>query len=219
MAGIRKAWSWRKLALAGVAAGAALLAGGCNNDVKTENEALKTQLAQTQTERDQNRDLLAQAEARNNEMRAQMDQMSREKAATPPPAVQGGDAGKPDKTPKMNKSEDVVIEIAGDVLFGPGSDVLTAAGKKELDGVAKTIKNKHSGNRIRVEGYTDSDPIKKSKWPSNEALSLARAQAVEKYLASKGISDSRMSSVGRGAANPKKTKAASRRVEIHILAK
>jgi outer membrane protein OmpA-like peptidoglycan-associated protein len=38
-----------------------------------------------------------------------------------------------------------------------------------------------------------------------------------KYLESKGISSSRLSAVGRGAANPKKSKAESRRVEIIIL--
>jgi outer membrane protein OmpA-like peptidoglycan-associated protein len=107
--------------------------------------------------------------------------------------------------------------VAGDVAFGPGQATLTAAGKRELDQIARDINRKHSGQRVRVEGYTDTDPVRRSKWGSNEALSQARADSVEKYLISKGVSNSRITAVGMGAKNPKATKASSRRVEIVIV--
>lgn len=104
--------------------------------------------------------------------------------------------------------------VSGDVLFDSGQATLKAGAKKELDKVASTIKNKHAGASVRVEGYTDSDPVKKSKWGSNEALSEARAESVAKYLKSKGISN--VTSTGMGSSNPKSTKALSRRVEIVV---
>lgn len=54
------------------------------------------------------------------------------------------------------------------MLFGPGSAALTAGGKKEIDTVIATIKSRHQGDTIRVEGYTDSDPIKKSSYGTNK---------------------------------------------------
>ncbi len=211
-----------KLALMTSVALAAIGLGGCNNDVKTENEALKSQIAQTQTERDQNKQLLDQSEAQKNELRAQNEELQRTKATMQQPMVDsgnGGGGGGGGKTPPAKKAtaRDVVIEVAGDVAFAPGQAVLSAAGKKELNTVAATLKSKYPKNQLRVEGYTDSDPVKKSSFGSNEALSKARAVAVEKYLASKGVSASRMTAVGRGSANAKSTKAASRRVEIHVL--
>jgi chemotaxis protein MotB len=72
---------------------------------------------------------------------------------------------------------------------------------------------------VRVEGYTDSDPLvkTKAKWGSNEGLSEARAESVRAYLISKGISSGRVSAVGMGAAKPKATKKDSRRVEIVVV--
>jgi len=207
-----------KLALMTSVALAAVGLGGCNNDVKTENEALKAQIAQTQTERDQNKQLLDQSEAQKNELRAQNEELQRTKATMQQPAADSGTGGGGSTpAPRRAPARDVVIEVAGDVAFAPGQAVLSAAGKKELNSIATTLKSRYPKNQLRVEGYTDSDPVRKSSFGSNEALSKARAVAVEKYLASKGVSASRMTTVGRGSANAKSTKAASRRVEIHVL--
>ena len=78
------------------------------------------------------------------------------------------------------------------------------------------------GSRVTVEGHTDSDPIKKSKWDSNEALSLARAEEVKKLLRQAGVGDNRISAVGMGArqsvarGSTERAKAQNRRVEIFI---
>jgi outer membrane protein OmpA-like peptidoglycan-associated protein len=109
--------------------------------------------------------------------------------------------------------------IAGDVLFASGSDAIKSEAKKTLDRVASEIKRNYAGAVIRVEGYTDSDPLvkTKAKWGTNDRLSQARADAVRGYLVSKGVSGSRVEAMGYGSAKPKATKAASRRVEILVI--
>ena len=93
-----------------------------------------------------------------------------------------------DNTSTSRRGGDLVVEVAGDVLFDPGSITLKSTSKRTLDRVARVILDRYRGNTIRVEGYTDTDPLKKTagKYDSNEELSAKRALAVEKYLVSKG---------------------------------
>ena len=128
--------------------------------------------------------------------------------------VDGGGEDKP-KEPKPAPTSER-FTLSGDVLFEPGQATLKSSAKKSIDTVIAQIKAKHKSGTIRVEGHTDSDPIKKAKFASNQALSEARAEAVRKYMISKGIAASRIESVGYGAKKPLKTKAASRRVEIVV---
>jgi flagellar motor protein MotB len=190
-----------------------------------------------------NKQAAADAEQESAELRqknAQLEQSLRERDATiaelqrnqtqqvqPAPANDFAAGGSPRGARTGDFGSDVGVDqtregtrltIAGDVLFASGQTTLKDSAKKTLDKVASELKSsRYNQYSIRVDGYTDSDPIRKSKWASNEALSEARASTVEKYLASKGVSSSRISAVGRGSANPKSTKAASRRVEIFIL--
>lgn len=201
----------KRAALAAVSVLALTLVGGCNNEMKDENARLKGEVEQLRTE---NQSLAQQNQA----TQAQVQQMQAtvESLKTAPPTATTGGGGGSSRSSRGSSGGEV-ITIAGDVAFGSGQATLTPAGRKELDGIAARIKREHPSNDIRIEGFTDSDPIRKSKWGSNEALSQARAEAVEKYLQSKGVNNS-MSAVGRGAASPKSSKAASRRVEIKILA-
>jgi outer membrane protein OmpA-like peptidoglycan-associated protein len=128
-----------------------------------------------------------------------------------------GDFG-PGTTSRRDQG-DLVVEVAGDVLFDSGSITLKSSAKKTLDQVASRIRSDYSGHTIRVEGYTDSDPLNKTKgkYKDNEELSAQRALAVERYLVSKGVSSSSVYSAAFGPAKAKGTKKASRRVEIVIL--
>lgn len=225
MAGLLSRLSLASFALV---AGAGLVLGGCtqqkakqadlmneNTTLRKESDELKDQLAKEQAARQQAEAEKAAALARAQEAASKMTQV------TPGPGPDYGNTnnngGGGGKRGGGSPQGNVVITVAGDVLFGPGQATLSAAGKKELDGVAAQIKRDYRSNRIRIEGYTDSDPVKRSSWGSNEKLSAARAVAVEKYLATKGINKNRMESVGMGSANPKSTKKDSRRVEIVIL--
>jgi len=113
----------------------------------------------------------------------------------------------------------IVVRVPGDVLFNSGSDALRKNAKATLDQIAGVIKSTYGSNLVRVEGYTDSDKLVKTKkkWGSNENLSAARALTVESYLVSKGIDNNRIYSAAFGPSNPKGTKKDSRRVEIVIL--
>jgi flagellar motor protein MotB len=99
----------------------------------------------------------------------------------------------------------------GDSLFASGSDVLSANAKKSVDGAIRGV---NKGASLRVEGFSDSKPITKSKWASNEALSQARADAVRKYLSSKGYGS--VDAIGYGAVS-RNGKSPSRRVEIVVV--
>ena len=76
---------------------------------------------------------------------------------------------------------------------------------------------------MRVEGHTDSDPIKSTQYPSNWELSSARASSVVRYLIDRfKFSPSLFSAIGyadtrplESAISPKDP--ANRRVEILIL--
>jgi OOP family OmpA-OmpF porin len=95
---------------------------------------------------------------------------------------------------------------------------LRPAGKAKLDENVKVLTTYPDIN-VEIAGYTDS--IGTAKY--NMGLSKRRAATVKKYLESKGIADSRMTSKGFGETHPvasNKTaagRAKNRRVEILIL--
>jgi len=117
--------------------------------------------------------------------------------------------------------------VGADVLFNAGRATLTSKGKSKLSSIISTLRNNYPGMDVRVMGYTDGDPIVKSKklWKDNLDLSANRAMEVTRYLRSKGISAEKIETVAMGAThfvkpNTSKTgKAANRRVEILVVKK
>jgi outer membrane protein OmpA-like peptidoglycan-associated protein len=192
----------RTFALIVLAAGAVL--GGCNNNKKAQ----ALQLAQLT---DENQTLREENERLNNDYKTASERaaaLESENATLKTGGGAGGGGG------------DRVLTIAGDVAFGPGQISLTAAGKREVDKIIDIIKSQYSSNRIEVAGFTDSDPLKKTKdkYTDNENLSVQRALAVERYMNSQGVSEDQTHSAGYGKSHPKGSKKDSRRVEIRILA-
>jgi len=55
---------------------------------------------------------------------------------------------------------------------------------------------------MRVDGHTDKRPITSSQYASNWELSTARAIAVVKYLASRGIPEDRLAAAGFAEFSP-----------------
>jgi len=209
--------------------GVALLAGvigmgGCKNvskaeydNVINENNELRSKLADEQKARQEAESRNASLEQENKDFAA----MSSGKGASAAKGNANLGFENGDGVTSFQRGSDVVVEVAGDVLFDSGSATLKGSAKKTLDKVAGVIKGRYSANMIRVEGYTDSDPLKKTKdkWENNERLSGERALAVEQYLGTKGIAKSQIYYAGFGAARPKSSKKESRRVEIVILGK
>lgn len=86
-----------------------------------------------------------------------------------------------------------------------------------LDELADYLKRKPLV-RIRIEGHTDNQ----GSDAQNQLLSERRAKAVMNYLIGKGISQSRMTAVGKGEAVPiadnatEEGRAKNRRTEVHL---
>ncbi|MCE5228588.1 OmpA family protein [bacterium] len=87
-------------------------------------------------------------------------------------------------------AEIVVRELPNHILFQSGKAVLTDKGKQVLRELADELRAQYSGQQIIVEGHTDSQPIRHSKWSSNWNLGATRATAVVDYLVKNcGIAD------------------------------
>ncbi|MBL8954626.1 MAG: OmpA family protein [Myxococcaceae bacterium] len=112
----------------------------------------------------------------------------------------------------------VVITLSGSVLFASGKSQLLNTAQTKLDQVATTLKDEADGQRITVEGHTDS--VGSDVY--NEQLSLARATAVRDYLVSRGVKAERIEAKGLGETKPlvdnssSENRANNRRVEIVI---
>ena len=122
--------------------------------------------------------------------------------------------------PRSNGQQQILI--SSDITFRPGQATLTTNAEKALAKVAKVLKE-GDYRAIRVEGHTDSDPIRKSGWKSNKELSLERAKRVSGALARHGIPNGLMEVAGFGSDDPlveNKTaagKAKNRRVVITVI--
>ncbi len=204
--GVRRI-SW--IGIFGLAAAAML--GGCNAISPAEYDAA---LAEAQELRDQNATLASQLQECETRYAALENQNRdlQQRAATDPQMDFGAGT-----SVRRGAAGELIVEVAGDVLFDSGSVTLKPASKQTLDRIASVLSRQYAGNIIRVEGYTDTDPIVKSKWVTNERLSAERALAVESYLVSKGVDNNRIYAAGFGPARQRATKAQSRRVEIVVL--
>jgi len=117
------------------------------------------------------------------------------------------------------RGDETVIDLPNDVFFASGSATLSREGDKTMGAVMDYIRKHHAGGRIRVEGHSDSDPIRrtKSKYHCNWELSFERAHAVAHYLVDKGRLDpARLVCEAHGEHHPVEpgNKAKNRRVEI-----
>jgi OOP family OmpA-OmpF porin len=107
---------------------------------------------------------------------------------------------------------DVVLR---DVHFEFDSATLTSDAERVLDGVADKL-SANENVSVRLEGHTDS--IGSEAY--NLDLSQRRAESVKEYLASQGVSPSRMRAIGYGEEQPIATnetaagRAQNRRVEL-----
>ncbi len=123
---------------------------------------------------------------------------------TPPPIIQ-----------KLIEKQPVILE---GVEFDFDKATLRPASDATLDDVAASLRD-WPEIRVEIGGYTDS----KGRDAYNLALSNRRAASVKAYLVSKGVSASRLESVGHGEADPiadNTTDAGrqkNRRVELHKI--
>jgi len=119
----------------------------------------------------------------------------------------------------------LVITFVAEVLFDSGKSKLKKESMPILDKVAGVIREEVPDNNVGIEGYTDNQPIKYSRWKSNWELSSHRALSVLHYLESKGVNPEMLSAIGYGQYHPVVSndtpagRRKNRRVEVVILPK
>ncbi|MGK7389681.1 MAG: OmpA family protein [Candidatus Cyclobacteriaceae bacterium M2_1C_046] len=121
------------------------------------------------------------------------------------------------------KDGKVYVSLAEQLLFGSGSTVVDANGKKALQQLANAIKGQ-TDLRIMVEGHTDDVPISgTSKYmKDNWDLSVMRATSIVRILTDAGVAPDQVIAAGKGEFSPvttnetKEGRAKNRRTEIVI---
>ena len=132
-----------------------------------------------------------------------------------------------DKQVKVEMLErGLVITFVAEVLFDSGKADLKDDSLATINKVADVLQTTVKDLSVGVEGHTDNDPIKHSKWADNWQLSTERALSVVRYLIqTENIDATRLSATGYGEFHPvadndsKEGRQKNRRVEIVILPK
>ncbi|MDZ4774775.1 MAG: OmpA family protein [Planctomycetota bacterium] len=184
-------------------------------DLRDEREGLKKQVAGMRTSLDSAHGELANASA-------QMSEPAPTIIATPETKEKIPELDNVGVTYGM-RDGNMVITIPSAITFKSGEATLSKDGEKALRQVASTLKSKYGEAKYSIEGHTDADPIKKSKFASNRELSIARARAVHTFLVVEcAVLDEKCVVVGHGEYKPiatnatDKDKAKNRRVEIVV---
>ena len=124
------------------------------------------------------------------------------------------------------KEGKISVMLPSSILFNSGQTILKKAAKNSLTKVCNVLKKDFPGANIRIEGHTDSDPLKRTKkiYNSNWELSALRAANVLHYLVdSCHLDPKKLYIAGFGKHQPvasnksKGDKKKNRRVEIVVL--
>jgi flagellar motor protein MotB len=148
-------------------------------------------------------------------------------SSPPPPPPAPPPAPPPPITGPQTMSERTLLTMASDLAFASGSYTLTRAGRAKLNDLLPTLNSGMGPNdKVVVYGYTDDRPVgaalKKRGIVDNLDLSSRRADAVVRYLTSKGINPAVISAKGRGDTHPvapndnAKDRAQNRRIEVVV---
>jgi chemotaxis protein MotB len=116
----------------------------------------------------------------------------------------------------------MIVELPADILFASGSIELSAAGSSSLGEVGRILAQMKE-RQFQVEGHTDDQPIRTSRFPSNWELAAGRAIAVAAILIKSGVSPTNVSAASYGEFRPAASnakpegRAQNRRIEIVLV--
>ena len=217
--------STRILALPVIALAAAVLVGcdenkTASNDLLQQNDALTKQLAEKDDKLNAIGSQLSSSEARVAELQQQLSACQQQTVAATP--VGDGQAVDTkafkgiDGVEVTVEGNDIHLTIANSLLFDSGKTGLKDTARHTLDTIAQKVKELYPNREIVVIGHTDSDPIRKSAFPTNYHLGFERAFAVREYLGKKGITENHVALMSFGPDQPEPTKEKSRRVEVVV---
>ncbi len=188
--------------------------GGCDNNAKMnqqslmqENLELRDSLATSQKDLDD-------AQARSRQLEFQLNEANDQAVnAQAQPVVGNFGPG----VEVFQAGGEMIVRIDGDVLFDSGRTSLKPAAKTTLKQISDEVRRSFPNAKVRVTGFTDTDPIKKSGFKSNYHLGFERAFAVGTFLDSQGFSSDDISYATFGPDAPLGSKSKSRRVEVSIV--
>jgi len=194
------------------------------NELSAKNKELQAKLAQAKAREMGLESQLAQAGTKDAELAEKNSEIARLQAEVARQSSLAGESGS--QVWDVGKFADK-ISVGSDILFASGRATLTSGGKAALAKIVADLKGTYTGLPVRVYGYTDSDPIKRTKnlWQDNLDLSANRAMAVTRYLVNKGIEAETVETVAMGATHfvaknsSSADKAKNRRVEIVAIKK
>lgn len=193
-------------------------------EIDEQRRQLRSELDRLRTQVQDQLRLASEAGLDRARYREKLDELER-RLASLNESTSGLDAG--GDVSVFHTSEGTVVEIKDGVLFDSGKKDLTAKGRDVLNRIAAEIAK--TDFKIRVEGHTDSDPVKvhAKEFPlGNIQLSAERAVEVAGFLtrhAASKIEESRLTVAGYGPNRPKipgttaEAKRQNRRVDIVIL--
>ncbi len=124
------------------------------------------------------------------------------------------------------KEGHISVVLPSSILFNSGQTKLKKAATSSLTKVCNVLKRDFPNDTIRIEGHTDSDPVKRTKkvYGSNWELSAARAANVLHFLVDNcHLDPKKLYLAGYGKYQPvvsnksKSGKQKNRRVEIVVL--
>jgi outer membrane protein OmpA-like peptidoglycan-associated protein len=204
---------WMCSMLAGCAA--VLFASGCDQSTNDREALLSEEASTLRLELDKQKNCNTTLASENQKLKLRNQQLETDIQAVPEPVKAeqiGGFAA------EMRAGE-IVVNMPSDVLFDSGRDSLKSSAKTSLSQVASELNSRYPGKSIKLIGFTDTDPIKKSKdrYETNHHLGFERAFSVGEFLQSKGVSNDRISYATHGPNKPMGTKAQSRRVELVVV--
>ena len=112
------------------------------------------------------------------------------------PANPGVAANKGCPEIKQEVQDEIKLAAQG-IYFESNKDVIKSVSFKNLDRLAE-IMVEYKEAQVIIEGHTDSEGAD----AANMTLSQKRADAVKRYIASKGVAASRMTAIGYGETKP-----------------
>jgi chemotaxis protein MotB len=101
----------------------------------------------------------------------------------------------------VQKFDKLYVSLPNRVLYKKGVADLSKDGKEVVNGLAEIFKNNPKMD-VQVEGHTDTDPVKRTRylWKDNWGLSTARANNVVRELVKMGVPSKQLSASGRADA-------------------
>ncbi|MBE0485290.1 flagellar motor protein MotD [Marinobacter sp.] len=92
------------------------------------------------------------------------------------------------------------LNLPSSMLFSSGDAEPHYDAFPVVERIAMVLRDRD--NAVKVEGFTDDQPIRTSRFPSNWELSTARASALARMLMMEGIEPERLAAVGYGQYQP-----------------